>query len=83
MSARLGTVASPFIASDLGKLHPMMPMIVLGILSLVAGVFTLALPETSGMRLPETIQEAENLGTPYYLSTEEERTSLIDHSSFD
>ncbi|XP_075552309.1 organic cation transporter protein-like [Dermacentor variabilis] len=83
MSARFGTVASPFIASDLGKLHPMMPMIVLGALSLVAGIFTLALPETSGMRLPETIQEAENLGTPYYFSTEEERTSLIDHSSYD
>ncbi|KAL1435732.1 hypothetical protein MTO96_010517 [Rhipicephalus appendiculatus] len=83
MSARIGTIASPFIAYDLGKVHPIMPMIVFGVLSLVAGILTLALPETKGLRLPETMQEAENLGTPYYLSTEEERASLIDHSSFD
>ncbi|KAL3210151.1 hypothetical protein MRX96_037377, partial [Rhipicephalus microplus] len=83
MSARIGTIASPFIAYDLGKVHPIMPMIVFGVLSLVTGIFTLALPETKGLRLPETMQEAENLGTPYYLSTEEERESLLDHSSFD
>ncbi|KAK8760753.1 hypothetical protein V5799_027981 [Amblyomma americanum] len=83
MSARIGTIASPFIASDLGKVHPTMPMIVLGALSLLAGGFTLALPETKGLRLPETIQEAENLGTPYYASTEEERASLIEHSTYE
>lgn len=83
MSARIGTIASPFIAYDLGKVHPIMPMIVFGVLSLVTGIFTLALPETKGLRLPETMQEAENLGTPYYLSTEEERESLLGHSSFD
>lgn len=83
MSSRLGTIAAPFIASDLGKVHPTIPMIVFGVLSLVAGIFTLALPETKGLKLPETMQEAENLGTPYYLSTEEERASLIDHASFD
>lgn len=83
MSARIGTIASPFIASDLSKVHPMAPMIVLGGLALLAGVFTLTLPETRGLRLPETMEEAENLGTPYYLSTEEERTSLIDPSTDD
>ncbi|KAH9380876.1 hypothetical protein HPB48_012498 [Haemaphysalis longicornis] len=63
MSARIGTIASPFIASDLSKVHPMAPMIVLGGLALLAGVFTLTLPETRGLRLPETMEEAENLGT--------------------
>ncbi|EEC15303.1 organic cation/carnitine transporter, putative [Ixodes scapularis] len=63
MSARLGTIAAPFVASDLGRLHPIMPMIVFGSMSLLAGVLTLTLPETRGQRLPQTIEEAESLGT--------------------
>ncbi|CAN7983875.1 unnamed protein product, partial [Ixodes pacificus] len=63
MSARLGTIAAPFVASDLGRLHPIMPMMVFGSLSLLAGVLTLTLPETRGQRLPQTIEEAESLGT--------------------
>ncbi|CAN7989257.1 unnamed protein product, partial [Ixodes hexagonus] len=81
MSARVGTIAAPFVASDLGRLHPTMPMIVFGCMSLLAGVLTLALPETKGQKLPHTIEEAESLGTPAYPSTEEERTCLITGSS--
>lgn len=81
MSARLGTIAAPFVASDLGRLHPTMPMVVFGSMSLLAGLLTLALPETKGQRLPHTIEEAESLGTPTYPSTEEERVGLISSSS--
>ncbi|CAN7976725.1 unnamed protein product, partial [Ixodes persulcatus] len=71
MSARLGTIAAPFVASDLGRLHPIMPMIVFGGMSLLAGVLTLTLPETRGQRLPQTIEEAESLGTrvPFFLTS--------------
>lgn len=80
MSARLGTIAAPFVATDLGKLHPMMPMMMFGGLSLLAGLLTLTLPETRGLRLPQTLEEAESLGTAAYPSTEEERARLMDGS---
>lgn len=44
----------------------MMPMMMFGGLSLLAGLLTLTLPETRGLRLPQTLEEAESLGTQVY-----------------
>lgn len=37
------------------------PMIIFGSVSLLAGVLTLLLPETKGIHLPETLEDAINL----------------------
>ena len=38
---------------------PWLPNVVFGVLCLIAGVFTLLLPETLGRPLPQTIEEVE------------------------
>lgn len=82
MSARIGSIAAPFVASDLGKLHPTLPMAVFGSASLLAGLLTLALPETRGKGLPQTLEDAEKLGT-FGSGDSEERTHLVDDSGED
>ena len=39
-----------------------LPSLVFGILSVVAGIFALSLPETLNKKLPETITDAKNFG---------------------
>ncbi|KAK7081091.1 hypothetical protein SK128_003679 [Halocaridina rubra] len=60
MMSRLGSTASPFITEYLGTVYPWAPSAVFGALSLVAGIATLALPETLGISLPDTIDHLEN-----------------------
>ncbi|XP_043199199.1 organic cation transporter protein-like isoform X1 [Amphibalanus amphitrite] len=60
-AGRIGSILAPFIAG-LGKDSQVLPMSIFGVLSLVAGVVTLKLPETYGENLPETLEEAENFG---------------------
>uniref|UniRef100_A0A2R5L514 Putative organic cation/carnitine transporter n=1 Tax=Ornithodoros turicata TaxID=34597 RepID=A0A2R5L514_9ACAR len=79
MAARIGSIAAPFVASDLGKLHPRLPMVVFGGMSLLAGLLTLALPETRGMKLPQTLEDAEKLGTSSP-SVSEENVCLINEA---
>jgi len=59
--ARVGGVIAPYIGqlSDYGKV---IPLIVFGSLSLLAGLLVLFLPETKGKHLPETIEDGENFG---------------------
>ena len=38
-----------------------MPFILMGIVSLLAAIFAIFLPETAGIKLPDTVQEAEVL----------------------
>ena len=39
-----------------------LPSLVFGILSVVAGIFALSLPETRNKKLPETVKDAKNFG---------------------
>ncbi|XP_037786215.1 organic cation transporter protein-like [Penaeus monodon] len=64
MLSRVGSMAAPFITDFLGSAYPASPSIVFGVASLLAGTATLALPETLGVALPDTIAHLEerNIG---------------------
>lgn len=59
VAARIGGIISPFV-SLLDNLIPGLQFTVLGIIMLVSGLSALALPETGGQHLPETIEEIED-----------------------
>ncbi|XP_053398280.1 organic cation transporter protein-like [Mercenaria mercenaria] len=66
MIAFVGSMVSPYIA-DLekyihGRFGKVLPPIVLGSLSVLAGLLSLVLPETNGRILPETVLDAVKFG---------------------
>ncbi|GLH00657.1 Organic cation transporter protein [Gryllus bimaculatus] len=58
--ARVGAMVAPF-APLLGQVYAPLPLLLFGGVSLIASLFTLALPETLGTRLPDTVDEVEKL----------------------
>jgi len=58
MISRIFTLFAPFVG-DLAIYWKPLPMIVLGIPTVLAGLLALTLPETSGKELPQNIQEAD------------------------
>ncbi|XP_059257362.1 solute carrier family 22 member 1-like isoform X1 [Mustela nigripes] len=58
----LGGIITPFLVFRLMEVWQGLPLILFAVLGLVAGGMTLLLPETKGVTLPETIEDAENLG---------------------
>ncbi|KAG0720831.1 Organic cation transporter protein [Chionoecetes opilio] len=61
MCARIGSGLAPFIVDLLGDLHYAVPSTVFGLLSVVAGLLALLLPETGNTHLPETVADVEAL----------------------
>ncbi|XP_046553877.1 organic cation transporter protein-like [Haliotis rubra] len=64
---RCGSMLSPYI-NDLtmhisGKYSQILPMLIFGGMTTLAGLLALLLPETFNNRLPETVKDAEKLGT--------------------
>ncbi|KAK7085702.1 hypothetical protein SK128_014631 [Halocaridina rubra] len=59
MCARIGSGIAPFIVDLMGDLHYTLPSTVFGLLSVGAGLLALLLPETSKIRMPETVAEIE------------------------
>lgn len=59
--ARLGGLLSPYISS-LSSTDPVLPFLVMGCCCCLGGVAALLLPETSGLPLPDTIDQAVNQG---------------------
>lgn len=57
--SRVGSTCSPFITDYLGPLYPWAPSAVFGAASVLAGLATLALPETLHVPLPDTIAHLE------------------------
>ncbi|KHJ88710.1 hypothetical protein OESDEN_11494 [Oesophagostomum dentatum] len=55
--SRLGGVLAPYIAA-LSRISPILPMLVLGLISLIGGLITFILPETLNRQLPSTIKES-------------------------
>ncbi|CAH1774398.1 unnamed protein product [Owenia fusiformis] len=65
MWGRLGGILYPYIiyfnkVEQLGDFRTYMPMVILGVLSIVAGFLALPLPETNNRPLPETINDLEH-----------------------
>ncbi|XP_053319371.1 organic cation/carnitine transporter 2-like [Spea bombifrons] len=56
MASRLGSILSPYFVY-LGAYDKYLPFILMGSLTVLIGVFTLFLPESHGMPLPDTIEE--------------------------
>ncbi|XP_067675377.1 organic cation transporter protein-like isoform X1 [Haliotis asinina] len=67
---RVGSLSSPYI-NDLtmhisSRYSQILPMLVFGGVTAMSGLLALLLPETKNTKLPETIKEAEKLGTAAY-----------------
>ncbi|XP_049822009.1 organic cation transporter protein [Aethina tumida] len=58
--ARLGALLAPFVPL-LGVYFKPLPMLLFGGTALTAGLLALKLPETLGIKLPETVEEAKKL----------------------
>ena len=52
----MGGIAAPILAGMNGSL----PLIIMGVSSLIAGILAIVMPETLGSKLPETIAEVRN-----------------------
>lgn len=61
LTQRLGSILAPLIIQMLGPVSWWAPSVVMGLLSLLAGMATLALPETLGAVLPDTLTDLEEL----------------------
>lgn len=59
--SRLGALLAPFVPL-LKQLHSFLPLLVYGSFAFTSGLLALTLPETLGQKLPDTIEEAENIG---------------------
>ncbi|XP_011496168.1 PREDICTED: organic cation transporter 1 [Ceratosolen solmsi marchali] len=60
----LGLIIIPFI-TYLGKDNLILPLVIMGIVSVIGGVSGLRLPETLHQRLPQTIEEGELFGNEW------------------
>jgi hypothetical protein len=82
MISRAFTLCVPFVSS-LAIYWAPLPMVALGIPTILAGILALVLPETAGKDLPQTIQEADqvNLNQSYPLANDSRKlvgfTNLI------
>ncbi|CAI9581137.1 unnamed protein product, partial [Staurois parvus] len=56
MASRLGSILSPYFVY-LGAYDRHLPFVLMGSLTVLVGIFSLFLPETNGMPLPDTIEE--------------------------
>ncbi|XP_054273085.1 organic cation transporter protein-like isoform X2 [Macrosteles quadrilineatus] len=61
MSARVGSMVAPFVAS-LSFYGEMLPPLVFSLVPLAAGILGLLLPETRNTQLPQTLEEGELFG---------------------
>ncbi|KYN36385.1 Organic cation transporter 1 [Trachymyrmex septentrionalis] len=57
----LGLIIIPFV-TYLGKENLVLPLVILGTISVIGGLFGLRLPETLHHRLPQTVEEGELFG---------------------
>jgi len=57
--ARIGSIIAPFAGRELRVLSTNAPIWLFGLVSLAAGVLALALPETKGTKLPDTLKDGE------------------------
>ncbi|XP_066276613.1 organic cation transporter protein-like [Branchiostoma lanceolatum] len=77
MIGRAGGILAPFVAL-LAEYWAPLPLLTFGILSFLDGVAILALPETLGVPLPNTLEDSENLNSVRGKSSENSEKILPD-----
>lgn len=65
MLGGIGAIAAPQTPL-LASMFPALPLLLFGGFTLASAILTLFLPETKGVKLPDTVEEAENLGSRTY-----------------
>ncbi|GLV31844.1 uncharacterized protein CBL_07604 [Carabus blaptoides fortunei] len=61
MFSRVGSMVAPFVA-ELGTVQPWLPPLIFGLMPLISTAACFRLPETLNNKLPDTIEEAEQIG---------------------
>lgn len=61
MMSRVGSMIAPFV-TRLAIIQPYLPPLIFGLMPLIATTMCFFLPETQGCKLPDTIEEADNIG---------------------
>lgn len=59
--SRFGALLAPFVPL-LKFIYDFLPLLLFGIVAFISGLLASFLPETLGIKLPDTIEEAENIG---------------------
>ncbi|XP_048210354.1 solute carrier family 22 member 1-like [Perognathus longimembris pacificus] len=72
----VGGIFTPFLVFRLMDAWEDSPLILFGVLGLTAGGMTLLLPETKGVALPESVEDAENLRRRAKAKDKENKTYL-------
>ncbi|CAL4074588.1 unnamed protein product [Meganyctiphanes norvegica] len=85
--ARIGGMMAPF-SESLSSIYVPLPMLMFGGASVFAGILSLIMPETLNTKLPDTLDEAINLGRNLELSLEvvestEESQALLNENEDD
>ncbi|UJR16153.1 hypothetical protein I4U23_003064 [Adineta vaga] len=68
MTGRLGAILGTFSNDYLTRIWINFPIVLFGILSLIAGIVALIFPETLNRPLPQTVRDVENMDLPLYSS---------------
>ena len=58
--ARIGGFIAPYI-SGIGVKNSSLPFLIFGGSAIIGGLASLLLPETKGVKLPETVEDVENI----------------------
>ncbi|XP_067145243.1 organic cation transporter protein-like [Centruroides vittatus] len=74
--ARVGSIVAPF-GKDLGRAtYVNLPLIIYGVISMVAGALVVLLPETNNKPVPDTIEEAEQISRKLPCPTKTELATI-------
>ena len=67
MVSGMGTTIAPYFGGPLQNVWPGLSNLIIGAFALVAGCVTFLLPETLGSKIPDTIEEAEEMAKRKHL----------------
>ncbi|CAF0791707.1 unnamed protein product [Adineta steineri] len=80
MIGRLGAILGTFSNDYLARVWINFPIILYGVISLIAGILALVFPETLHKPLPQTVDEVEQMGLTLCSRNERRRSSLSNNA---